>query len=219
MEIKSKSQKRRRIAIYLIAGLLLTSAYPASFVIRQRAYAHGTEASSNARSFSFALLEFDKEFGSYPNDDTIQKIQRFPGTDYDLEGTSSNSAFRQIIAAGISQSEQPYYANTPGTMKPDGDIAPGQALKKGEVGFAYISGLSSKSDPLTPVAVSPLIPGTTKFLRERFARIAIVVHADGSLRSHVIAKDGHIYDKGVNLLSPKHPVWKGKAPDIRYPEL
>ena len=40
-----------------------------------------------------------------------------------------------------------------------------------------------------------------------------------SVRTYEIQKDGHIYEKGIDLLSPKHPVWKGKAPDIRYPEL
>jgi hypothetical protein len=103
-------------------------------------------------------------------------------------------------------------------IKPDGVIFGGEALKKSEVGFSYISGLSSKDDPLTPLALTPLIPGTTKFDRKAFEGKAIILHVDNSVRTYDIRKDGHVYDKGINLLSAKHPVWKGKAPDILYPE-
>jgi hypothetical protein len=45
-----------------------------------------------------------------------------------------------------------------------------------------------------------------------------LTEAHNNVRTYDIHKDGHVYDKGINLLSPKHPVWKGKPPDIRYPE-
>jgi hypothetical protein len=97
-------------------------------------------------------------------------------------------------------------------------VTPGEALKKGEVGFSYITGLSFKDDPLTPIVLTPLIPGTTKFDPKPFNGKAIVLHIDNSVRTYDINKDGHVYDKGIDILSAKHPIWKGKAPDIRYPE-
>jgi hypothetical protein len=114
-----------------------------------------------------------------------------------------------------------FYANISGSRKPDGDTTPKEALNKGEVGFAYISGLSSKDDPATPIAFAPIIPSTTKFEPDGFDKVgkAVILRLDGAVISYDIQKDGHIYDKGIDLLSPKHPVWKGKAPDIRYPEL
>lgn len=64
-----------------------------------------------------------------------------------------------------------------------------------------------------------MISGTTKFDPENFRGYAVVLRTDNSVRSYKIEKDGHIYDdKGIDLLSPKHPIWKGKKPDIRYPE-
>jgi hypothetical protein len=113
-----------------------------------------------------------------------------------------------------------FYAKTKDCKKPDGIITRGEALKRNEIGFSYNAGLTSTgADPLTPIVLTPLIPGTTKFDAKPFDGKAIILHIDNSVRTYDIAKDGHIYDaKGINLLSPKHPIWKGKAPDIRYPE-
>ena len=76
-----------------------------------------------------------------------------------------------------------------------------------------------QSRPAHPLVLTPLIPGTTNFDPKPFDGKAIILHIDNSVRTYDIHKDGHVYDKGINLLSPKHPVWKGKSPDIRYPEL
>lgn len=217
MPAKSKSTRAAFIFGIVIIGLALFVAAP--LVIKQNALAVGTQAFSNARSFGFALREFENEYGSFPNDSTTAEIKARYETDFDLSGNSSNAAFRQLIAAKVTQSEQMFYAEIVGTRKPDGNISPSEALKKGEVGFAYISGLSTKDDPSTPLAVSPIIPKTTRFEQRRFAGIACVLQVDGTVRSYPIRKDGRIYRDGIDLLSPKHPIWKGKAPDIRYPDL
>ena len=173
----------------------------------------------NARQICLALHEFENKYGTFPNDQTKFELDKSYVHKVYVGGTSSNALFRQLIASGITQSEQVFYAKTPGSRRPDGVISHGEALKKGEVGFAYISGLSTKGDPLTPLVVAPLIPGTTKFDPEAFDGKAIILHIDNSVRTYDINKDGRIYDdKGINLLSPAHPIWKGKAPDIRCPE-
>jgi len=179
-----------------------------------------TEAISNARQIGFALFEFETEYGFHPNGATSALVTTdYPAHGYDLTGSSSNDLFRQLFAAEITQSERMFYARVPGVIKPDGVISHGEALKESEVGFAYISGLTSiATDPLTPLVLTPLIPGTTKFDPKPFKGKAAILHIDNSVRTYDIHKDGHVYDKGINLLSPKHPVWKGKAPDIRYPE-
>ena len=122
------------------------------------------------------------------------------------------------MAAGITESENIFFAKIKNTIEPDGDISPGQALKKGEVGFSYISGLSSTGNPKTPVVLTPLIPGTTKFDPEPFKGRATILHIDNTASIYDIHEDGHIYDKDGDILSPNHPFWNGKAPDIRYPE-
>ena len=208
------------LAIFIVLGLV------AAFFIwnHVRMYRHGrnhdqTEATCNARQIGLALFEFETEYGAFPNASTIPLVEKENGTAIDLTGTSSNALFRQLFAAQITQSEQMFYARTGDTRKTDGDITPGNILEPGdENGFSYISGLSTADDPLTPIALTPLIPGTITFDPKPFHGKAVVLYIDCSVRSFKIAKDGHIYDKGIDLLSSKHPIWKGKIPDIRCPE-
>ena len=181
--------------------------------------ANREEAFGNLRSFSLALYSFQDEYGSYPSDSTTTLVNtKNPSHGYDFSGKSSNAAFRQLMATGITESEMISYAKIKNSIKPDGNISPGEALKKGEVGFSYISGLSSKCKPSTPIVLTPLIPGTTRFDPNPFKGKALVLHIDNSVRTYDINKDGHVYDKDGDILSPNHPIWNGKAPDIRYPE-
>lgn len=197
-------------ASMLFAIILLLVAPP---MMRATNRGYQAEAINNARQIGLALLEFDMDYG-YPNGTTVAAVtKRFPAHGFDLTGSSSNALFRQLFAAGLTYSEVMFYAKTKDSKKTDGIITPGEALKKGEVGF------SSKDDPLTPIVLTPLIPGTTKFDPKPFDGKAIILHIDNSVRTYDIAKDGHVYDStGINLLSSAHPIWKGKTPDIRYPE-
>lgn len=206
----------------IIASILFVLALLAApMVIRRPHSADQTQATSNARLIGLALLEFDADYATYPSDATVAKVAKsHPAHGHDLSSKSSNALFRQLIAVEYTQHEDMFYAKVKNAIRPDGVILPGEALKEREVGFAYISGLSTKDDPGTPIALAPMIPGTTKFDPEGFGgrENAVVLHIDGSVRPYKIQKDGRIYDKGIDLLSPKHPVWKGKKPDIRYPE-
>jgi len=217
-EPKSKSLEIG-LAIFILLGLI------AAFFIWQDAgmRRHGkgrdqTEATSNARQIGLALFEFETEYGEFPSPATRPLVEKDFGTTIDLSGTSSNALFRQLFAVEFTQSEQMFFARTKGFRKSDGLITPGNVLEPGTCGFSYITGLSAKDDPSTPLALTPLIPGTTTFDPKPFDGKAIILQIDNSVRSYKIEKDGRIYDKGQDLLSPKHPIWKGKTPDIRYPE-
>ncbi|MBC7980806.1 MAG: hypothetical protein H7Y36_09615, partial [Armatimonadetes bacterium] len=150
-------------------GLIISSALFAiillatPLLVRRREPHYQTEAYNNARQIGLALSEFDDEFGSFPNPSTIAKVTTSnPSHSLNLSGASSNAAFRQFFAAYMTQSESMFYAKITGTIKPDGIFTPGEALKKTEVGFSYISGLSSTgTDPSTPLVLTPLLPGTT----------------------------------------------------------
>jgi hypothetical protein len=48
---------------------------------------------------------------------------------------------------------------------------------------------------------------------------AIILRVDCSVQLLPIGEDGSVLLEGVELLSKDHPVWGGKAPDIRYPDL
>jgi hypothetical protein len=206
----------------IVASILFILALvTAPMTVRARKKADQTQAVNNARQIGLALLEFDGGYGTFPSDATAAMVtESRPAHGFDLSGKSSNAMFRQLFAADYTYSEEMFYAKVRNVTKPDGIFAHGKALEKGEVGFAYITGLSSADDPNTPIVLAPMIPGTTKFDTRGFEGYgqAVVLHIDNSVRSYKIEKDGRIYNKGIDLLSPKHPVWNGKKPDIRYPE-
>jgi hypothetical protein len=210
---------------YTLGILILLGSIAAIFIwhdarMQKRGRGHEqVRAHSNLRQIGLALFEFDIEYGQFPSPKTRPLVEKDFGTAIDLSGNSSNALFRQLFAVEFTQSEQMFYARIPGIHKSDGYITPGSILQPGECGFSYITNLSSKDDTLSPIVLTPLIPGTTKFDPKPFDGKAVILHIDNSVRTYDIHKDGHVYDKGINLLSAKHPVWKGKAPDIRYPDL
>ena len=178
-----------------------------------------TQTISNLRQVGLAHLKFVNDFGEHPNENTVALIaKKHPKHGYDLSGKSSNALFRQLFAAGITESEGMFYAKVQGVRKPDGNTAPGMLLEKGEVGFAYIAGLSPDGNPARLLALAPVIPGTTRFDPKPFGGKAIVLRMDYSVTSVNIGKDGHVRIGGFDLLSPENPIWNSKVIDIRYPE-
>jgi len=205
--------------LFLTVLIVILAGFAKPNVIICRKDANQTEATNNLRQIGLALHEFEKKFGEFPNDDTSTSVvMKYPGTSHGLNGSSSNALFRQIFAAEITQSERMFYAKVSGARKPDEIIAPGKLLEKGEVGFAYVAGLSSEGNPARPIAFAPVIPGTKRFDPKPFEGNAVFLRVDKSVSSVVIGKDGHCRIGGIDILSVENPIWDGKAPDIRYPE-
>lgn len=205
--------------LFLAVLIAILAVFTQPKVIGGSKNANQTEATNNLRQIGLFLHEFEDKFGEFPNDDTAALVvMRHSGTSHGLIGSSSNALFRQLFAAGIADNELIGYAKVPGTRKPDGDITPGKLLEKGEVGFAYIAGLSSAGNPNRPMAFAPVIPGTTRFDPKPFKGYAVILRIDYSVTSMKIRKDGQVHLDGIDILSPEHPIWDGKAPDIRYPE-
>lgn len=201
------------IVVLAILGLIMPT------VIRCPKRPDQTEAVNNARQIGIALFEFEAEYGKFPDESTIAKVREKIGSDLRLGAKTSNDCFRQLLAAGIAQSESIFYAKVAGTHKPDGHLEGTTALGKGECGFAYLSGLKSLGDPSRPLIVAPLIPGTDRFDPKPFNGKAVILKMDNSVTSMPIAKDGHVKVDGKNLLDPANPVWDGHAPVIVWPDL
>lgn len=186
------------------------------------AKANATEAANNARQIGLMLLEFDTDYGSFPSEKTLADVEEASGVKLPAADKSSNTLFRQLFAAGITVTEAPFFANITGTMKGGDQQDPAKSLSTGKNGFAYIAGLSSAGNPARPLVVCPLIPGTTRFDPKPFGGKAIILRIDNAVQLLPIEEDGTVLEKGVELLSKDHPVWKefeGKAPDIRHPDL
>jgi len=188
-------------------------------VLRQRVKAIHTKAIGNSRQLGLALFEFESEYGKFPDPSTIAAVKAKSGSRLPLGTKTSNDYFRQLIASGIAQSEQFFYADIAGTRKPDGRMDGSQAIGKGECGYSYLSGLSSKGNPARPIVVTPLIRGSDRFDHKRFDGKAAILKLDNSATSLPIDKNGHALVNGENILDPTHPVWEGKPPVIAWPDL
>ena len=214
---------RRWIWVTGVVSVVLLPVFFFAWSDYRRGVSHGrgrirTEAVNNARQIGFALFEFEIEYGRFPDATTITAVQKETGTLLPLGTKTSNDYFRQLIGAGITQSEPMFYARIEGSRKPDGLMDPANTLVKGNVGFAYLAGLASMGSPSRPLVVTPLIPGTDRFDPKPFDGKAVILKMDNSVTSIPIQKDGHVLLSGRNILDPGHPIWDGKPPVIVWPE-
>jgi hypothetical protein len=175
------------------------------------------EALSNVRQIGLNLFAFEEEYSSFPDATTIPAVQSATGTTLALGTSSSNELFRQLLAT-VGKSERIYWAQTATTRKRPDEVLGANALVAGECGFTYIAGLTSAGDPDTPVLMTPVIPGTWKFDPKIYGDKAIVYHLNSSAITLPIDKNGDVILNGMNLFDPRQPFWRGKAPDIKYPE-
>ena len=176
-----------------------------------------SEALSNIRQVGLCLFAFDEEYGRFPDPTTIPAVQVATGTTLALGNSSSNGLFRQLLATVI-KSEKIFWTRTSTTPKRPNDLLGADALAPGECAFSYVAGLTSAGDPETPILMTPMIRGTWKFDPEPFGGKAIVYCLDCSATALPIDKNGDVILNGMNLFDPRQPFWRGKAPDIKYPE-
>ncbi len=207
-----------KISIWLLAGLVPVFPLHAEPAVRDAEKAL-TQAVSNARQIGLSLFEFETEYGFYPNEETRVDVVEIYKVKLPGDEKSSNAAFRQIFAAGITGAEKLFYADVAGVKEGDDELGEGKTLAAGENAFSYISGLNAAGNPGRPLAICPLIPGTTRFDPKPFGGRAVVLRVDNSVAALPIDAEGRVVVDGVDLLSKDHPVWNGKEPDIRYPEL
>jgi hypothetical protein len=176
------------------------------------------DALRNLRQIGLTLYAFEDEYGRFPDTTTIPTVKEFTGTTLTLGDHSSNDLFRQLLAT-VGKSEEIFWIRTPTTSKKPNEILGADALVPGECVFTYIAGLSSASHPEdAPIVMAPVIPGTWKFDPKPFDGRAIVLNLDSSATALPIDKNGDVILNGMNLFDPRQPFWRGKAPDIKYPE-
>jgi hypothetical protein len=210
----------------MVGGILLVLGIGGIVFMAQNSVRHRppgqvdqVEAVANARQLGLALFEFETEYGRFPDWSTEAEVRKRNPTDLEVGARSSNDFLRQLFAAGIVSEEKMFYAHIEGARRGDGVITKGDALKKGECGFTYLPGANMLENPVRPILVAPMIPGTDRFDPGPFNGKAVVLRVDNSVKSYKIDKRGHAIVEGRNLMDPHHPVWRGRAPAVAWPDL
>jgi prepilin-type N-terminal cleavage/methylation domain-containing protein len=212
------------VVIVIIAALAGLSA---PMILRQRKAADRTQAINNAKQIGLALLEFDQEFGGFPDNDTAADVEDSTGTDLSLGGSKANDYFRQLIAFGI-QSEDIFYAKAAYTKKPDKVISASKALEAGEVGFGYImldatTGQNTSGNPGRSVIAAPLLDAAEDwtFDGDPYGDKAVLLRLDNSVEAPLIRqKDNKVSVGNGKTLQDNgdESVWGSENPVIKAPE-
>ena len=197
-------------------------------ILRQQKNAARVEAISNSKQIGLALLEFDQEFGAFPDDASANAVSNATNTQLTLTGSNSNDYFRQLLATMVN-SEDIFYTKTPYTLEPDNDISSGNALEAGEVGFGYVmldTGVAQNTSGNAgrPVLVTPLLDANTswEFDPDPYGSKAVVFRLDNSAKSpRINAQDNFVtVGQGRKLQDTgQNTVWgTGSNPTLVAPE-
>jgi prepilin-type N-terminal cleavage/methylation domain-containing protein len=214
------------VVIVIIASL---AALSAPMIMGQIKKANKAEAISNSKQIGLALFEFDSDYGSYPDADTLTEVsEAFPNAEVVPTGAAdSNACFQQLLQAGIVKSEEIFYSKATGTRKPDGDISSAtEAIAAGECGFGYImngtDAYSTAGNSSRVIVVSPLVEGGgDTFDINPFGGVAVLYKIDNSasavkIRSDEGAEDGPAIIAGKDFLEAKF--WGTTTPTIVKPK-
>ena len=176
-------------------------------------------AKSNVRQLGLALMEFETEYGKFPDGSTVVAVRKDTGTKLTLPDRTSNDLFAQLLVVGFAGSESIFYARADAMRTPDNVFnSDATILAHGECAFAYISGLSAAGDPSTPLVFGPVIPGTATFDKKSCVGKAFILRKDNSVTELPIDASGKAIINGLDLLDPRQPFWHGKVPDVKWPK-
>jgi hypothetical protein len=221
-------RSRKRFHAIVSAGvfsmiILLGLIVVAPLALRSKKSGDFVETLVNSKQLSLLLLEFEKDYGKFPDATTLPEVQARTGTTMLLGTRTSNEYLRQLLAAEagfVPSSKVEGIFHVPGKRikRPGGNFHGIRALEKGELGFAYIPGLSSLSPTDIPLLIGPLIPGTDKVDPSRADGKAVALCVDGSASLLKVDSAGHVMIRGKRLLDPTNPIWDGKPPTLVWPE-
>lgn len=208
------------LGVLSIAICLVVVGAPRVFRTRCHTRCGRPEVINNIKQIGAMLLEFDTEYGQFPDAATIADVKTATSTPLTFGCATSNDLFKQCLAGGGGKSEKPFWAKTAISPKKADDVfgTDSNTLVKGECGFAYIAGLSVSDDPATPVVMTSLLPGKLLFDPKPFDGKAVVLLLDNSARMLPIEKNGKVMLNGMDIFDPRQPFWKGKKPDVKWPE-
>lgn len=173
------------VVIAIIAAL---AAMATPVIMKQQKKAAMTTATSNAKQVFLLMVEFDQDFGAFPNDDTAD-------ADVDLngyKGNNSNDYLAQLIAGGYVKSEEIFYAKAGSdtNKQPDNDFSTKtKTLEAGECGFAYIMNQSTSDNTGRPILAAPMEGSGETFKEDPYDGKSVVLRIDGAAKQLRLSND------------------------------
>ncbi len=162
------------------------------------------KANSNLKSLHTVLQGFKTDNGSYPCDNTAERLQEEkPDLNFGtLTGDDSNSYFRQIYYTPSNVSEKPFFAKVTCNglnvvQEGDEKLANGAALSRNENAMAYVmrknnedpnmkDGVTKSNAPLAICGIYPSVTpysgDTVAFDGESFRGHAFLLTCDGAVK-------------------------------------
>ncbi|MDX1680953.1 MAG: hypothetical protein R3242_09505, partial [Akkermansiaceae bacterium] len=181
------------LAALLVVVAVIVLALPK--VVRSSRHTQLLDALNHVRQMNILLIDFQADYGSYPNEKTAAE---FAGKNHayasELGTESSNDFFRQFFAVDFIESEEIFYAKVRGSRRPDGQLGAGEAIAKGECGFAYVLWEDALKIPDEgPLLITPMIPGKREFdyelSKEHYGKKVVILRADGMVETLRINSD------------------------------
>jgi hypothetical protein len=213
--------------VLAVVGIAMLAGIAAPVLLRMKKKGDQLKFMSIGKDLAIGLNNFSAEYGGLPDRETAKAVTARTGSSLNLSGDTANDYFRQLIAAGIARSEDPFWAKTPYSPKPpDNNMTGDEALKAGEVGFGYIiDGFQSPGDAKHDriIAVTPLLNANGEFDPGPMNGNAVLVCLDSSVRFMTIRPDRKVeIGNGKTLLETEtgaDNLWgSGIPPVIKMPK-
>lgn len=211
------------IILVLVMAWMLTPS-----VLKSAKKMEMTQAISNSKQVYLVLMDFEADFGNFPDDHTAAKDARLTS----FRGKFSNDYLGQLIAGGYTKSEEIFYAFDKRfkDKKPDDAISPtSRILEKNECGFSYVlvddkgrrRGLSTSDYSEYPILLAPLVNEWGSFDEKSYQGSGVYLRVDGSARNDrlrnphqkIKLKTGETF-----LESGPKTMWKDLKPHVLLPE-
>lgn len=224
MSAEDQRRQKRRDRRWLLALLLVVVAL--GFFIRAKYVEYDRrrtvwivkETVSHLRQIGLGLLEFENEYGKFPDASTMEEVKKQTGTSLTLSDASSNDLFKQLLAQKFIEQENLFGVSRTHSKRPDGFYdSDATALSAGECHLAYIIGPLLTSEPSRPLVFGPVRPGIRGVDSEMLDGKMVVLFTDNSVKSCRMDPKGVIWINGT-ALDLSDPVWHGKPLEIKWPK-
>ena len=172
------------VVIAIIAAL---AAMATPVIMKQQKKAAMTTTISNAKQIFLLMVEFDQDFGAFPNDDTANADDDLNG----YSGSNSNDYLGQFIAGGYVKSEEIFYAKAGSSTNklPDNDFSSkAVTLEAGECGFSYVVNQSTSDNTGRPIVMAPMTGSGETFKEDPYDGKAVALRIDGAAKTLRISK-------------------------------